>query len=204
MLTHSSIVKNRAAGILVSRMDEESGTGSHADIKSTLVRDTTGDASGSFGRGIEITLGATATIEDSAIVGNNETSIVVGSAGSSATVRRSIVRDTKMRADLFGHGVIADSESTLVLEESWLLRHPGVALAVVSSGATLARSLVAQSGVGVHVQGAAKLEVVQTVPTPPAPGAVSISEDTRFVENATRVGSGEIPLPSIMGVDAQR
>jgi hypothetical protein len=40
------------------------------------------------------------------------------------------------------------------------------------------------------------LNSVDTAPDAPEPNAVDVTTDTQFVDNQTRVGSGEVPLPS--------
>ena len=55
---------------------------------------------------------------------------------------------------------------------------------------------VADNAIGIAAQGGTTLEQVATVPDVPADGVVSVSVDTTFTGNITRVGAGNVPLPS--------
>jgi hypothetical protein len=52
------------------------------------------------------------------------------------------------------------------------------------------------NNVGVHVQDGATLVESDTASDDPL--AVAVSKDTQFVANATRVGSGTVPLPQVL------
>ena len=198
LLEHSSITKNHAAGILVSRVDA-SGAAARADIKSTLVRRTLPDAVGFAGRGIEVSAGGSASLEGCAFVENNEISLGVGLAGSALTVKSTVVRDTRQAAGTFGHGVVARDSGVLTLDGAWMLGHPGVAVVVSGGSATVARSLIARSAIAIDVASGTDLTTADPIPDAPPPLACVVSNDTRFVDNQTRVGSGAVPLPDPLG-----
>ena len=199
-LSHASIAKNHAAGILVSKVDE-SGAAAHADIKSTLVRRTMPDAVGFAGRGIEVSAGASASVEGCALVENNETSLSVGRPGSALSVRSTLVRDTRQAggAGSFGHGLVASESGVAALDGVWMLGHPGIAVIVSGGSATVTHSLIARSAIALGVAEGTDLTTAEQIPDPPSPLACVVSNDTRFVDNQTRVGSGAIPLPSPLG-----
>jgi hypothetical protein len=196
-LTHGSVTKNHAAGILVSQADQ-SGATAHADIKSTLVRRTIPDAGGFAGRGIEVSTTATATVDGCAVVENNEESVVVG-VGGALSVKRTLVRDTRQAAGTYGHGMVVADGGSLVADEVWLLGHPGIGIAVSRGMATVARSLVARSAVAINVAGGTDLQTIDQVPAAPLANVCVVSNDTRFVDNQTRLGSGAVPLPNPLG-----
>jgi hypothetical protein len=111
-------------------------------------------------------------------------------------VKNSIVRDTKMSSNMFGEGAIADEGASLTLDGSWLLGHPGIAVAVSAATATITRSLVARSTIGINVQAGTSLETGDVPPASPVALACFVTNDTRFVDDQTRVGSGLVPLPA--------
>ena len=198
-MARSSIVKNQAAGILVASASSAGGDPAHAEIKSTLVLRTMPSATSAFGRGVQVSRGGTATLDGCALVENNEVSLLVGLEGARAVVRNTLVRGTSLAQGIFGHGVVAQGEGTLSLDGAWLLDHAGIAVVVSAGTATITRSLVARSKIGIHVQGGSTLRAADVVPAEPESLACIVSNDTRFLENQTRVGSGEVPLPSPLG-----
>lgn len=193
-LTHASVDANQGAGIVVTKPDA-SGAVPHADITSTLVRRTLPDAAGALGRGIEISSSGTATVEGCAVAENNEASVVVGRAGR-LSIGRTVIRDTRQAVTgSFGHGLIDADGGSMIMDEVWLLGHPAIAIVVARADATIARSLVARSGVGIAVTDGTALQTVDRVPEAPPSLVCVVSNDTRFVDNETRVGSGAVPLP---------
>jgi hypothetical protein len=193
----SAIDESYAAGVLVSRTD---GVAATATLTGTLVRRTTGDPSGTFGRGVEVSRGGVATLDGCAIADNAQAGLLVGLESASLTVRRSLVRDThQTNPGMFGHGIVADEQSSLVVDGSWLLGHPGVGLGVAGAAATVAHALVARCAVAVQVQGGSNLQLADTVPDAPQGTDVVISNDTRFIDDQTRVGAGDIPMPTVLG-----
>ncbi len=194
-LTGSAATNNVGVGILVSQADE-SGALARAEVRSTVVFRSLGDETGHFGRGLELSRGAVASVRDSVVAENNETSVVVG-VGAEVTMERSLVRDTRRAAGDFGLGVAALEGGVLRLDECWLTGHPGAAIAVAAANASLTKSVVARSAVGVHVQGGAELISTDFVPAKAEGFACFVSNDTRFVDIQTRVGSGVMALPNL-------
>lgn len=196
-LSHSSIDRNRAANVLVSEPDA-SGAAPHADLASTLVRRALPNEVGFAGRGVEVSKSGTATVEGCVVAENNEESVVTGRGGRLA-VARTLIRDTRRAAGTFGHGLVAADQGSVSLDEVWLLGHPAVALAISDADATVSRSVIARSAVGIAVAGGTALQSAERVPSAPPALTCVVSNDTRFVENETRVGSGAVPLPDPLG-----
>lgn len=195
-MKHSALEKNTAAGVLVSQLD---GAPPIANITSTLIRRTNPDKNG-IGDGIQASGGGVANLDGCALVENMQVSALVGHGGSQMTIKSSLFRDTRQpEPNMFGHALIADDGGSLVVDGSWILSHPGVGVAVSNGAATVARSLVAKCAVAVHVQDGSELQVADTVPDAPESAQVVISNDTRFVDDETRIGSGSIPMPAPLG-----
>jgi hypothetical protein len=197
-MTHSALVRNRAAGLLVADLDA-SGAAPRAELASTLIWRTIPNASVMVGRGLQVTNGGTASLDGCAVVESTEMAALVGGVGARLDVKDSVVRGTLLADGKFGDGVVAASDGALTLDGAWVLGHPGIAVAVIGGSATLARSLVARSAVALHVQGGSTLATADQVPAAPQALACIVSNDTRFVENQTRIGSGEVPLPAPLG-----
>lgn len=136
----------------------------------------------------------TARLEDCAFVDNDSVSLLVGNGTSRLEVVGGVVRGTRSPFG-FGIGLLATEGGVALASRVAFLDHAGSALAVAGGTASIARSLVARSAVGIHVRDAELLVVEQASASPKAM-TCEVSEDTRFLENQTRIGSGNIPLPS--------
>jgi hypothetical protein len=71
-----------------------------------------------------------------------------------------------------------------------------IGAAFASSTATLADVLVQKNAVGIHIQGDSRLQTAPSAPNAPDRDVVTVTDDSQFIDNATRVGSGTVPLPS--------
>lgn len=71
--------------------------GTAITIEDTTIRDTTEDVSGQFGRGIEVELGARATVRRTLLAGNREASI--GADQATIDLEDVVVRDSRARSD---------------------------------------------------------------------------------------------------------
>jgi hypothetical protein len=92
----------------------------------------------------------------------------------------------------FGIGVLLDVNAMATIDSSTLQRSAGPAFAVSGSGGTMTKCALIDNAIGVSVQGGSSLVEGDGTGDPLT---VSISSDTIFSGNATRVGSGAIPLP---------
>ena len=126
-------------------------------------------------------------------------SLLVGRGGAQLAVKNSVVRDTKLSAGASGHGAVADADGALTLDGAWFLGHPGIAVVVSAASATLTHSLIARSTIAIHVQRGTNLVTGDAPPTVPGTLACFVANDTRFVDNQTRIGSGFVPLPEPLG-----
>jgi hypothetical protein len=77
----------------------------------------------------------------------------------------------------------------------------GAALVFAGGKGYVADSLVERNAVGIHVQDGSSISEANAAPESLDEGAVVITTTTRFVENATRVGTGVVPLPEPMPLD---
>ncbi|MFN7131839.1 MAG: hypothetical protein ACK4N5_07145, partial [Myxococcales bacterium] len=75
------------------------------------------------------------------------------------------------------------------------IENSGAGLVVVDGAATVERTLFRANTSAVHVQGRSRLEEVSQVQPEPAADTVSVSRDSEFIINRSRVGVGEVHLP---------
>ncbi|MFN7134260.1 MAG: hypothetical protein ACK4N5_19430, partial [Myxococcales bacterium] len=93
-----------------------------------------------------------------------------------------------------GHGFASDRGASSIVR-SQFDRNAGAAL-LFSGGATaqITSTSVSRNNIGIHAQLGSSLSTVEEGAL--SPGEVRVSEDTRFIENVSRIGTGVIPLPS--------
>jgi hypothetical protein len=193
----SAFLDHDRVGILLGGFDVPTQGHSFAHIARTLVAGSRTDPNGHFGRGVEVFEAAELVLEQSAVVDHVEAGINVGMPGTRATVTASVVRGTRVdQLDHFGHGVLAQQGADLTLQDTYVLDNGAVGLIFSGSSGRVAGALVAANVVGIHAQDGSMLEEVDNLPGAAAPLMVRVTSTSRFVGNASRVGSGFIPVPS--------
>ena len=200
-LDMAAVVRARRAGILLNDFLGPDGSPAEANVTHTVVRDTqaAGDALGAAKgialEGVGIASGGKLALRASAVSGNVQFGIVFGGANSSGRIESTIVRNTAPRASGdYGHGFVGVDGSSVVFKSTIVLGNR-IGLAFESSTATLADVLVQKNAIGIHVQGGSELQTAAVAPEEPTPEVVLVADDSRFVDNDTRVGSGVVPLP---------
>jgi hypothetical protein len=146
----STIANNRSIGVRLC--------GSKATLERTVVRDTLPEAASlAFGYGIAGRqigpLASELTLRDSVVAGNRSLGVALWS--STATLERSVVRDTLPKAanQSFGmaiqasrmEGIDSPLPSELTLLDSWLDSNRGGSVAIASSSATIKRCVIANT-----------------------------------------------------------
>lgn len=97
----------------------------------------------------------------------------------------------------FGHGITVRNEARVVLTGTSIVDNPGIGIAVDGGRALLGAGAIARNAVGIHVQGGSFLvEADDPDASSLGAGEVRIAASTRFASNATRIGSGVVPLPA--------
>ena len=110
---------------------------------------------------------------------------------------RSSVHGTKLARGGFGHGVTVGLGARVVLAGTSLVDNPGIGLAVAGGRALVEGATLARNNVAIHAQsGSFLVEADDTDAESLGDGEVRVASTTRFTSNATRVGSGIVPLPS--------
>jgi hypothetical protein len=184
-----TIRANRNAGLFVGR--DASG-----DVRRSAVLSNDNRDGGLYGMGI-ISAGAL-RIEDSVIADNETAGLIVTEAASTARVERSRIDQTAKTDDEHGHGVMV-SIGELVVNDSHISNSAGVGVVIDRARATLSGTYVLSNAVGIHVQGGTALVERDTVPAEPVDGEAVVATDCVFSDNATKIGSGTIPVPMWTG-----
>lgn len=201
-LEGASVVRARRAGILLNDLLSPDGLPSEANITHAVVRDTqpAGDGLGGRGgiplEGVGVANGGKLTLRSSAVVGNVEFGVVFGGKNASGSVESSLIRNTSPRpSGEYGHGFVG-VDGTMVVLKSTIILANRIGVAFESSSATLTDVLVQKNAVGIHVQGRSQLQTSVVAPEAPIPDLVTVTDDSRFLDNETRIGSGLVALPT--------
>jgi hypothetical protein len=186
-----SITRSSAAGVTT-------GKGSKLSGDHLLVRDVLEGSIESAGSGIGVGTGSTVDLDASVVDGATTSGFLVREgAGTFLRFVRSSVHGTKQARTGFGHGVTVGQGASVVLSGSSLVDNPGIGLAVDGGKALVDGATIARNNVGVHAQNGSFLVQADDVdPASLGDGEVRVASTTRFSSNATRVGSGLVPLPS--------
>lgn len=198
----AAIQSAQRSGIIVNETVGGRGSRSEATLSHVVVRDTQRDGSKSSDPdataldGIGIGSAGKLTLRASAIVDNVQFGIVIGSPNALTTIENSQIGTTKTNPDgSFGHGLVAFTGSNLVIRNTEVASN-NVGLVFHGASAILAGSRVRNNSIGIHVQQDSVLATGVEAPEAPQSGVVFVTEDSQFVGNASRVGGGELPLPT--------
>lgn len=153
---------------------------------------------GSAGRGFAAQLNAIGAITGCAILDNFQVGVSSSGAGGALSLTESLVDGTKPASGDFGHGAISYDGASLTLATSTFRNNHSAGVLVDAAAATVSACKITSNAVGINVQDGATLVQAATVPSPPNPLEVDVSNDTVFDGNQTRVGSDQLPIPGAL------
>lgn len=119
---------------------------------------------------------------------------VVGE-GARAVVEDSVITGVQATEVGFGHGIAVTAGGALVMTRSVVGDHAGIGLVFANASGSVATSVIRANPVGVHTQEGVSLVEVPSAPAELIPLSAAFTTDTRFEDNGTKVGSGQVPLP---------
>jgi hypothetical protein len=191
VMSTSAVVQSGDVGVIVAE------PGTFAQITGSVVRDSKGSANGLAGRGINVQQSGTLALSDSLVANNHDVGLLVGNVGSSAVVDHSVITNTLPRAfdGHFGVGVLSLVSGRVDLKSTEVSQSGAIAIAVDNAAATVSACTIANNPVALQVQDGSMLQEVQSIPMTVGPTDVLVTDDTVFSNNATRVGTGSVPLP---------
>lgn len=112
------------------------------------------------------------------------------------SITDSSVLDTQLDGNKqYGVGVLFGGDVTGRVERVTVTRSQGIGIAADAAGVTVMGTMISSNAVGVYAAEGTSLREGE--------GEVDgfellVSPDTRFIDNATRVGSGPVALPSVI------
>jgi hypothetical protein len=173
-----------------------------ANVSRSLIADTRPAPPDGAGRGIGVQYGGALSFSESTVLRSAEVGMHLLGQGTFASLSDAIVGETTARTldGAFGNGIVAQEGSALELRRARVFGSAAVGLAISASTALIEASLFDHNPVALHLQDGSTL-----VASPSGTAnAVYVSDDTRFVDNATRLGSGVLALPSPVDTVAEQ
>lgn len=195
-LSGSAIVDSHGIGI---------GAVDHAAVRveRSLIAKTGGKgvkSSGlSVGFGLNVNSGATVDFLDSSIVDAFELGLATDGVDSRITFEKALLRRTSDPTEGdYGHGILCGYDAITDVRGSVLEGHRGAALFYAGGGGTVSRSIVRANAIGAHVQEGSTLTEAESAPESSAVPDLVVTSDVQFLENTTKTGTGELPLPGVI------
>jgi hypothetical protein len=183
-LEQTTVERGTLMGMLV-----QAGTASFHQV---LVSDTMA-RNGEGGRGVAVQDGAHLDMTESAIVSSLEAGIVVFDEGTTLSMKdSSILAAGQSGPTAIGHGLILTGGTQAELAGTTIHGSKGSALVAVEAGGFIHASTISGNAVGLHTS---ECRIENAESKPDDPRVVGVSSDTRFVDNGTRLGVGEVALP---------
>ncbi|MBS2011369.1 MAG: hypothetical protein JST00_00545 [Deltaproteobacteria bacterium] len=173
-----------------------SSEGSLLDLRDVWVFRTRASSRGEGGRALTVQGGAAAKVASSAFIDQEEIGVAAVAGGASLEMTDSVVDTTRSVGGAFGHGVVGASAS-VALERCRIATSEAAGLAFVDVRASIGAAVVTKNGIGIFVDATNDLAEVPSASLPEEPGKVVVDSLTRFVDNATRVSAGTVPVPRV-------
>lgn len=169
------------------------------DSKATLVRgtlrDPLADETPGVARGLSVQEGASVSLERVRILRSKATAMYITSSSRASLVACVVDGVTADGAGKFGDAFEVVDRAELRLDRTVVRNAQGAALVFAGGKGSVDASLVEHNAVGIHVQDGSELSESDAVPVDLDDGAVVVGRSTLFVENATKVGQGQLALP---------
>ncbi len=172
-----------------------SDAGTTATLQRVAVLDTEPNGKEGRARTLNVQDGASAHLVRVLARGGTQVGLNVVGEEARAVVEDSEITSVASSTFGFGHGVAVTLGGSLVMSRSIVGDHAGIGLVFANASGSVAGSIIRNNPVGVHTQEGVSLVEVPAAPSELEPLSVAFTTDTRFEDNGTKVGSGEIPLP---------
>lgn len=174
--------------------------GGKVDVQRSLIRSIGGAVVEGFPVGFALNAlsGSTMTAVDSSLVDFKEIGVATSELGTHVTLDKVLLlRTPKAKPGEYGHGILAGYDAIVDVKGSIVERQSGVGLFYAAGGGTVSRSLVRGNAIGAHVQEGSVFVELEAAPESAGELELVITTDVQFVDNGSKTGSGELPLPSL-------
>lgn len=154
---------------------------------------------GSGGTALAVIRGGSAVLRASTIDAAREAAIAAANEGSTLELESTLVTGTLPNAKgAFGHGVLALLGARVGVARSVVERSAAVGVVFADASGSVRRSTVRHNAIGIHAQQGSTIVESEAVPEAITGGEVVVTTDSRFTDNASKVGSGVVPLPNVV------
>lgn len=167
-------------------------------LESVVVLATKRNVLTNYGRGLEVSSGWTATVDKSIFARNAEAGIGVGGAGAHIALSKTVVRESGTQSSARGHGIAVLDGATATISDCLFRDNGGAGILFAEAGGHVDGTDIVRNTLGMFARGTS-LREVDALPDDVSPGEALLRE-SRFIDNATRLGSGGLPLPQIRGL----
>jgi hypothetical protein len=140
----------------------------------------------------------TAQVSESTLDRNAGAGVAVYSGGR-LTLDRVLIRGSSRVGGIYGHGALVLG-GHLEAWRSRLDRSEGIALAATTGRALVDESVLAGNDTALHVVSPVMIREADA-PRPPEENEVVVTRSTRFIDNATRLGAGQLVIPVHAGLE---
>jgi hypothetical protein len=187
-LTDSTITRGRLAGVAVGNHGVATATG-------VLVRGVGEAAPLGTGSGLSVGEGGSCDFARGAIDGAAAVGVLaVRGGGANVHLSDATVHGTLVGSLGFGYGAAAGEATSFTIEGSYFFNNGAVALALIGGSARVSGSTFSHNPIALHAQDGSFLSESDDTGDLKT-GELRVAPDTKFVDNETKVGSGDIPLP---------
>lgn len=189
-----SVVRAKGVGLNVTSVGQPPGATSVVATRA-LIRETRLDEIGWYGRAVSVQDGATVHLSSAALLESHEVGVFVSDQETRATFLDAVIDGVELDATgRFGFGVALLDTQLAHMERLTVTGAAGVGVVAAKASGLVTDSVVARNNVGVHVQWGSSIEEGEEPPL--SPEVLVIAPSTVFDDNAAKVGTGELPMPS--------
>ncbi|MEO8798544.1 MAG: hypothetical protein ABI551_11725, partial [Polyangiaceae bacterium] len=189
LIDGSTIRNTRTAGMIAL---------GQTTLNDVLVTGTRAGGDGVGGRALSAQGSSAVAVGASAFMENGETGVLAAEHAALTISDSTIDQTTLDRSGSYGIGIfVGEDDVPASISSTTLRQSAGPAIAVSNAGLSVKASAIVDNAVGIAVLGQSSLVEGDGNGDPMT---VAVSKDTVFAGNQTRVGSGNIPLPSVLTV----
>jgi hypothetical protein len=191
-LKDSAIVGSTGIGLFLI-----AGAASPCDAHATglVVLDSNDQANGEATRGVSVQ-GGRLLLESSAVISRLEAGLFLSDAAM-VKVSRSMLRGLPAPQAPLLNLVVAHEGDELRFTDSFVDGSPSIGLAIGGARGSFWGGAISRNGVALSAFRGTTLQLTDTAPGdgPIAEHTLLVDSQTRFIDNATKLGSGDVPLP---------
>ncbi len=182
-----ALVNNLAFGVLLE--------GAQARIEDTRIAGT--DGLPDWGAGVQLQGQTTLTMDGVVLEENGRLGLSCAEA-STATIGRSWLGRARAVDGQYGHGLLVFGDSRAVARDVSVRGNETIGVVASGAGVVLDGCDVSENLVALHAQAGTTVVEQTQPPAEPLANTLTVSHDSTFLDNESRLGSGQVPLPATM------